>query len=100
MWAAYVEAKREADAALRRSDLAWTIIRPGRLTDEPPTGRVSLAAELPRGDVPRADVAAVLAAVLDDDATVGHQWVLVGGSTPVPEAIGRRRRRLMAGCLA
>jgi len=89
VWAAYVQAKREADAALRRSDLAWTIIRPGRLTDEPPTGRVSLADELPRGDVPRADVAAVLAAVLDDDATVGHQWVLVGGSTQVPEAIGR-----------
>ena len=35
----------------------------------------------------RADVAAVVAAVLADDATVGRQWVLVGGTTPIPEAI-------------
>jgi len=87
VWAAYVEAKRDADAALRASDLAWTIIRPGRLTDDPPIGLVALADDLGRGDVTRADVAAVVAAVLADDATVGRQWVLVGGSTPIPEAI-------------
>ncbi len=44
VWRAYVEAKRDADAALRDSDLAWTIIRPGRLTDEPATGLVALGA--------------------------------------------------------
>ena len=87
VWTAYVEAKRDADAALRASDLAWTIIRPGRLTDDPPTGLVALADDLDRGDVTRADVAAVVAAVLADDATVGRQWVLVGGTTPIPEAI-------------
>ena len=87
VWAAYVEAKRDADAALRASDLAWTIIRPGHLTDDPPTGLVALADDLGRGDVTRADVAAVVAAVLADDATVGRQWVLVGGTTPIPEAI-------------
>ena len=87
VWTAYVEAKRDADAALRASDLAWTIIRPGRLTDDPPTGLVALADDLGRGDVTRADVAAVVAAVLADDATVGRQWVLVGGTTPIPEAI-------------
>ena len=38
VWRAYVEAKRDADAALRASDLDWTIIRPGRLTDDPATG--------------------------------------------------------------
>ena len=42
VWAAYVEAKRDADAALRDSGLDWTIIRPGRLTDDEPTGRVEL----------------------------------------------------------
>ena len=42
VWRAYVEAKRDADAALRASDLDWTIIRPGRLTDDPATGLVSL----------------------------------------------------------
>jgi nucleoside-diphosphate-sugar epimerase len=40
VWRAYVEAKRDADAALRESGLAWTILRPGRLTDDPATGRV------------------------------------------------------------
>ena len=87
VWRAYVEAKRDADRAVRESGLDWTILRPGRLTDEPATGLVSLAPELPRGDVPRADVAAVLTAVLDDPATVGRQWTLVGGSVPVAEAV-------------
>ncbi|RPF22298.1 SDR family oxidoreductase [Myceligenerans xiligouense] len=89
VWRAYVEAKRDADAALRASDLDWTIIRPGRLTDDPATGLVALGTDAERGDVTRADVAAVLAAVLDDDETVGHQWNLVGGDTPVAEAVAR-----------
>ena len=37
VWRAYVEAKRDADAALRDSGLDWTILRPGRLTDDPAT---------------------------------------------------------------
>ncbi|MBE1874516.1 NAD(P)H-binding protein [Myceligenerans pegani] len=89
VWRAYVEAKRDADAALRASDLDWTIIRPGRLTDGAATGRVALGPDAARGDVTRADVAAVLAAVLDEDATIGRQWNLVGGDTPIPEAITR-----------
>src|SRR3954468_15189248 len=86
VWRAYVEAKRDADAALRASDLAWTIIRPGRLTDDPATGRVSLGPDVGRGDVTRADVASVLAAVLDEPGTVGKQWNLVNGEVPVAEA--------------
>jgi len=87
VWRAYVEAKRDADAALRASGLAWTILRPGRLTDEPATGLVALGSAVERGDVPRADVAAVLAAVVDQEATVGRQWNLVSGDTPVPDAV-------------
>ena len=92
VWRAYVEAKREADAALRDSDLDWTIIRPGRLTDDPAAGVVSLGPDVPRRDVPRAAVAAVLAAVLDVDDTIGHQWNLVAGSTPIAEAVPRAAR--------
>jgi uncharacterized protein YbjT (DUF2867 family) len=66
VWSAYVEAKRDADKALRESDLDWTIIRPGGLTDDPPTGKVRLAEKVERAQIPRADVAAVIAAVLDD----------------------------------
>lgn len=87
VWRAYVEAKRDADAALRDSELDWTIIRPGRLTDDPATGLVAIGADVPRSDVTRADVAAVLAEVLDEPATIGRQWNLVGGDIPVAEAV-------------
>ncbi len=87
VWRAYVEAKRDADEALRASGLDWTIIRPGRLTDGPPTGLVALGPDLERGEVPRADVAAVLAAVIDTGAGIGAQWDLVSGETPIDEAV-------------
>ena len=87
VWTAYVEAKRDADVALRASDLDWTIIRPGALTDEEPTGLVSLAEETGRGPIPRADVAAILAAALDDPRTIGKQWEAIGGTTPIADAI-------------
>ncbi len=87
VWKAYVEAKRDADAALRASDLDWTIIRPGRLTDDPATGQVSLGPDVARGDVTRADVAAVVVAALDEPGTTGQQWNLVGGDTPLAQAI-------------
>lgn len=89
VWAAYVRAKRDADIALRDSGLDWTIIRPGRLTNEPATHKVSLGLTIPRVDVPRADVAAVLAHVIDDDRTIGRQWNLVRGSSSIPDAIDR-----------
>lgn len=87
VWKAYVAAKRDADKALRASGLDWTIIRPGRLTDDQAGGRVELAEHLERGDITRADVAAVLATVLDDERTVGAQWELVEGELPIREAV-------------
>ena len=87
VWRAYVEAKRDADAALRDSDLDWTILRPGRLTDDPATGLVALGPDVARGDVTRADVAAVVAAVLDEPGSIGQQWNLVNGETPVADAV-------------
>jgi uncharacterized protein YbjT (DUF2867 family) len=87
VWRAYVDAKRQADEALRASDLDWTILRPGALTDDPGTGRVTLAVEVDRAPIPRADVAAVVVAVIDDDATIGGQWELVSGDDPIPEAL-------------
>ena len=87
VWRAYVEAKRDADAALRASDLDWTIIRPGRLTDDPATGHVSLGADVERGDVTRADRRRGGGAVLDVDSSIGRQWNLVNGDIAVPEAV-------------
>jgi uncharacterized protein YbjT (DUF2867 family) len=89
VWKAYVEAKRDADAALRDSGLDWTIIRPGRLTDDEPTGLVELGEDVARAEVPRADVAAVLAEVVDSGAGIGAQVALVSGDTPVADAVAR-----------
>lgn len=87
VWKAYVAAKRDADAALRATGLDWTIVRPGRLTDSAPTGRVALGADVPRGDVTRADVADVLAEVIDTGHGVHEQFNLVGGEVPVAQAV-------------
>ncbi|MFH8403281.1 NAD(P)H-binding protein [Streptomyces sp. NPDC018019] len=88
VFAAYLRAKGAADADVRsRAGLDWTILRPGRLTDEPGTGLVRLAESTGRGDVPRDDVAAVLAALLDEPGTAGRTLELIGGDTPVAEAV-------------
>jgi len=87
VWKAYVEAKRDADIALRESGLDWTIVRPGRLTDDEGTGLVTLGDTVARGEIPRADVAAVVVAALDNPISIGRQWELVGGQTPVDEAV-------------
>ncbi len=89
VWRAYVAAKRDADIALRNSNLDWTIIRPGALTNDAPSGLVDLGTHVSRSEVPRADVAAVVTAALTDDRAIGQQWNLVSGDAPVPEAISR-----------
>ena len=87
VFAAYLRAKGAADADLAsRAGLDWTILRPGRLTNEPGTGLVRLAERTGRGAVPRDDVAAVLLALLDTPAS-GMALELVAGDTPVDEAV-------------
>jgi uncharacterized protein YbjT (DUF2867 family) len=88
VWAAYITAKTAAEADLRARDLDWTILRPGGLTDAPATGRIRLAPPpVPRGTIPRADVAAVIAALLDNRGTRHQTLELVGGDTPVAAAV-------------
>jgi uncharacterized protein YbjT (DUF2867 family) len=88
VWAAYITAKTAAEDDLRTRDLDWTILRPGRLTDAPPIGRIRLAPPpVPRDTVSRADVAAVIAALLDNPGTRHQTLELVGGDTPVAAAV-------------
>lgn len=85
---AYLEAKAAADAALRTSGLAYTIVRPGRLTDDPGTGLIATATQVARGpEITRDDVAATLAAVLAEPRTAGLTFDLLAGDVPVAEAI-------------
>ncbi|HKA99104.1 MAG TPA: NAD(P)-binding oxidoreductase, partial [Streptosporangiaceae bacterium] len=86
--AAYITAKTAAEDDLRSRDLDWTIVRPGGLTDAAATGRVRLAAPpVPRGTVSRADVAAVIAALLDQPGTRHQTLELTGGNSPVATAV-------------
>jgi uncharacterized protein YbjT (DUF2867 family) len=83
----YLRAKGRADDAVRASGLDATVVRPGGLTNDVGTGRVKLGEGVPRGQVTRDDVAAVLAAVLDSPSTIGRTVDLIGGDTPVAEAV-------------
>jgi uncharacterized protein YbjT (DUF2867 family) len=88
VWAAYLRAKKAAEDAIRATDLAWTILRPGRLTDDPGTGKVLLAPPpVPRGDVTRDDTAAVLAALLDAPGTAGTVLELREGDIAIADAV-------------
>jgi nucleoside-diphosphate-sugar epimerase len=87
VFAVYLQAKLAAeDRILPRTAFRTTIVRPGRLTDDPGTGRVTLGHGIERGDIPRDDVAALLVAVLDAGA-VDDVVEVVSGLTPIAEAV-------------
>jgi uncharacterized protein YbjT (DUF2867 family) len=91
-FAVYLRAKGQADADLRESGLAYTIVRPGHLTDDAGTGRVRAGEDTGDGQVSREDVATVLAATLRDPALAGVTFDLVAGDTPVEQALAALRR--------
>lgn len=86
-FAAYLVAKTAAEDDLRRRDLAWTVLRPGGLTNAPGTGRVRLAPSVPRGQISRDDVATVLTALLTSNRALHQTLGLVAGDTPIDDAI-------------
>lgn len=88
-WDAYHRAKHDADALLRDTQLDWTIVRPGSLTDEPGTGLVSIGEDLGRGDTSRANVALLIAEVLETPSTIRRTIDVLDGETPLAEALAR-----------
>ncbi|MFK4835885.1 SDR family oxidoreductase [Microbacterium sp. ZW T2_14] len=82
----YADAKWAADAHLAGSALDWTILAPGTLTLDPPSGRIALD-PVDDGAVSRADVAAVIAATIADDSTIGRTIRFGGGGEPIGHAI-------------
>jgi nucleoside-diphosphate-sugar epimerase len=88
-WKAYIKAKTAAEEDVSdRSGLDWTILRPGKLTDDDPTDSVSLTEPpLDSGEVTRADVAAVIARLLETDAAVGKTLMLTSGPTSIVDAV-------------
>jgi nucleoside-diphosphate-sugar epimerase len=87
VFSVYLRAKAEADQAVVASDRAWTIVRPGRLTDDAGAGTVRVDTEPFRTEVSRDDVAAVLAAVLHEPRTAGVVLYAGAGGDPVEPAV-------------
>ncbi|OBB37276.1 SDR family oxidoreductase [Mycobacterium sp. 852002-51961_SCH5331710] len=83
----YAESKAAADAHLRESGLRWTVLGPGGLTLEPGTGRIAIGPDAAGGQVSREDVAAVAAACLANDTTVGRTIEFNNGDMPIDEAL-------------
>lgn len=87
VWAAYIRAKARAEEDLRARDLDWVIVRPGRLTDDEPVGAVTMAEAVGGGEISRADVAAVLAVLLETPELTCRTFELVGGDTPIADVV-------------
>lgn len=87
----YLVAKGRADDAVRSSGLPFTIVRPTSLTDDEPTGTVTLAESADGGAISRADVAAVIAALVEASGPGGKTLELTAGDTPIDDAVRSAR---------
>ncbi|WP_233399141.1 SDR family oxidoreductase [Idiomarina abyssalis] len=83
----YYAAKHYADRELMRTNLNWTIVRPGALTDEEATGKVVVGDSLAPGSVPREDVASVLRRCLDENGTEHKAFDLMAGDSEVERSL-------------
>jgi len=86
-FAPYVVAKHYADDWLRKTDLEYTIIHPGLLTNNEATGQVEAAETVERNEIPREDVAEVILACLENEATIKKEFQVVSGEHSIKEAI-------------
>ncbi|MGI8457326.1 MAG: SDR family oxidoreductase [Propionibacteriaceae bacterium] len=82
-----LRAKAVSDAALADSGLVWTIVRPGGLVDDDPTGKIEAGRRLDSGRISRADLAAVCIACLDEPATERFAFDVTSGVRNVPQAL-------------
>lgn len=83
----YLVAKAIADGYLQQAGLDHTILRPGRLTDGPPTGRIRAGDALGAGEITRADVAATVVAALAMPETIHRTFEILNDGTPIREAL-------------
>ena len=86
-FAPYVAAKHYADEWLRSTDLDYTMIHPGALSNDKGTGKIEAATTVEPKEVPREDIAQVIFACLQNDSTSGKEFQVIGGTTPITEAI-------------
>ncbi|MDN6698967.1 MAG: SDR family oxidoreductase [Staphylococcus equorum] len=84
----YTIAKNYADEWLKnRTELDWTIIHPGTLTDEEGTGKIKVGMGNRHGEVPRQDVAQTILASLENDSTIHKEFEVLSGNEPINDAV-------------
>lgn len=83
----YSAAKYYDDVWLERNDLDYTIIRPWQLINDSETGKVTVANDLEHKNISRADFATAIMASLDNEQTIGKAFDMIGGDTPIVEAL-------------
>jgi uncharacterized protein YbjT (DUF2867 family) len=88
----YIETKKRADAELAATELDWVILRPAALTDDPGTGRISLAPALVHTRITRDDVAATLAELVHSHRLRREVLEVTEGPTPIADAVQQQSR--------
>ncbi|MEH7178168.1 SDR family oxidoreductase [Neobacillus vireti] len=83
----YYAAKYYADKMLEKSDLTYTIIRPGGLMSESGTGKVTAATDIRSGKIPREDVAKTIIQSLTEENTYYQSFDLISGEVPIEKAL-------------
>lgn len=84
----YLWAKHKADEYLRASEVPYAIVRPGALTNENGTGKITAEAKLRQeGSISRDDVAQVLARTLHDDAALNECFEIISGDVLIGKAM-------------
>lgn len=84
----YTIAKHYSDDYLRNSGLNYTIVHPGRLTDDEGTGKIE--ADLyfdKRASIPREDVATVLKEVVTSDKFANQEFQILSGDKEIKDAL-------------
>ncbi|MCU7746003.1 MULTISPECIES: SDR family oxidoreductase [Priestia] len=85
----YLRAKAIADEYLKQSNLQYTIVRPGTLSNDQATGKIDINNDIEDKSqtIPRADVATVLVECLNEEATIGKTFEMLAGETEIEQAI-------------
>lgn len=85
----YLKAKKVADDRLKKSNLNYTIIRPGRLSNGIETGTITAGTGLDNseGEISRADVALTIVNSLNNEKTYRKVIEILDGDQPIQEAL-------------
>ncbi|WP_173918405.1 SDR family oxidoreductase [Halobacillus sp. Marseille-Q1614] len=83
----YLDMKSQADEYLKRTELDYTIVRPGGLTDEESTSKIKVGEKVARDNIPRADVAKTIIASLQEPNAYHKTFELVSGDTQIEDAL-------------